>query len=257
MNKNNNYINTLEIKNLHKKYGKSKTWAIEDISFSCKPGEIIGVLGANGAGKSTTLKCITGMIPFDKGEITICGYDIKKSSLNAKHNFSFVTDSHVVFEKMTGIQYLSFMADIFDVTEKERNEQYLKLEKIFNLGDKVQNLISSYSHGMKQKICMMGSLIHSPNLWILDEPFLGLDPLVQQSLINFMHEYVAAEKSILFSSHNLDAVKKLCHRVILISHGKLIKEIIIDENIKNSTTILEQEYLQAVRNLEDNVNENS
>lgn len=249
-------MNTLEIKNLSKKYSKNAPWSIKDISFTCKPGEIIGILGANGAGKSTTLKCITGMIDYNEGSIEICGYNLKTNPIKAKSSFSFVTDNHIVFEKMTGLQYLSFMSDIYNVSNEDRDALYKQLDDIFHLGENLYQLISSYSHGMKQKICMMGSLMHSPKLWILDEPLLGLDPTTQEALLNFMREYVKDNtKSILFSSHNLDAVKKLCTKVIIISHGVLIEELELTDEIRSSSTILENYYKNTATNI-DNENTN-
>ena len=153
----------LEVKNLFKKYGKKSDYAVKDISFSCAEGEVVGILGANGAGKSTTLKCITGMIPITSGTITVSGYDVSKNPVDAKRNFSFVTDNHTVFTKMTGMQYLSFMSDVYGVPYEKRDEKIKELEGVFKLGDSINKLISGYSHGMKQKICMMGSLIHEHN----------------------------------------------------------------------------------------------
>ena len=158
---------------LFKRYGKHAPWAVEDVSFSVGEGEIVGLLGHNGAGKSTTLRCLEGMIPFDKGSVSICGRDIVREPVKAKANMGFVTDDHAVFVKMTGVQYLDFMADIYKVPVDVRAARMKELEEVFALGDSVQNLIASYSHGMRQKICMMGSLIHRPKLWVLDEPMTG------------------------------------------------------------------------------------
>ncbi len=209
----------LSVQNLSKKYAKQKNFAIKNINFNVYDGEIVGILGSNGAGKSTTLKCITGMLTPTRGEISVCGFSLKDKPLNAKGYFSFVTDTHSVFEKMTGIQFINFMADVYGVGTEERKLSFEKLEKVFCLGDNINGLICQYSHGMKQKICMMGSLIHSPKLWILDEPMIGLDPSTITSVMAFMKEYAQSGNSILFSSHNLDAVKKLCDRTIIIDKG--------------------------------------
>lgn len=233
----------LEVSSLYKKYGKTANFAIYDISFQCSKGEIVGVLGVNGAGKSTTLKCITGMIPITKGNVKICGYDIEKSPLNAKKNFSFVNDSHSVFVKMTGKQYLTFMADVYKVPFAERAELLEKLDNIFKLGDDVNKLIESYSHGMKQKICMMGSLMHKPKLWILDEPMIGLDPRTQSAVIDFMKEYVESGKTILFSSHNLDLVRRICDRVIIIKKGNLVADIVMTDDLRSQSTLFESYYI--------------
>ena len=233
---------TLEVKALCKKYSARANYAIKDISFSCEKGQIVGLLGANGAGKSTSLKCITGMIPLTEGEIFIGGKNISKNPIDAKRHFSFVTDNHATSVKMTGFQYLSFMADVYKVSKKDRQARYLELEKVFQLGDAVKKLISNYSHGMKQKICMMASLIHEPDLWILDEPMVGLDPRTQNAVINFMHAYAKKGKTILFSSHNLDVVRRVCDRVVIINKGNLVADLVIDDQMRNDHSIIESYY---------------
>lgn len=234
---------TLEINGLYKKYSEKSDYAVEDIGFNCGEGEIVGILGANGAGKSTILKCLSGMIPITKGEIKICGYSIKEEPVQAKSNFSFVTDNHAVFVKMTGMQYLAFMADVYGVPDKERESRYAELEEAFRLGDSVKRLISGYSHGMKQKICMMGSLMHSPKLWILDEPMTGLDPRTQASVTAYMRSYAAQNKTILFSSHNLDAVQRICDRAVIIDNGKLIADVGVKEYLDKNPEGLQKFYL--------------
>lgn len=219
----------LKIDSLYKKYSKKGSFAVDDLSLEIKEGEVVGILGHNGAGKSTTLKCITGMLMPTMGNIYINGISLKKNPIEAKKNFSFVTDDHNVFLKMTGLQYLNFMADVYKVDTPTRKQTYETLEKCFNLGDSIHNLIGSYSLGMKQKICMMGSLMHSPSLWILDEPLTGLDPQICNTVIDFMKDYANSGKTIIFSSHNLDAVKKLCNRVIGIKEGKLVKDVYIKD----------------------------
>ena len=233
---------TLEVKSLSKKYSARANYAVKDVSFSCEKGQIVGLLGSNGAGKSTSLKCITGMIPLTEGEICIGGYSIAKNPIDAKRSFSFVTDNHATFVKMTGLQYLSFMADVYKVPKNERRARYEELESVFQLGDAVKRLISNYSHGMKQKICMMASLIHEPDLWILDEPMVGLDPRTQNAVINFMHSYAKKGKTILFSSHNLDVVRRVCDRVVIINKGNVVADLEIDETMRNDHTILEGYY---------------
>ncbi len=215
----------LEIRGLYKKYSRKADWAVADISFRCYEGEIVGLLGHNGAGKSTTLKCLEGMLPFEKGTITIAGYDIQKDAERAKSNMGFVTDNHATFIKMTGVQYINFMADVYEVPTELRKPRLLALEEVFQLGKPIENLISSYSHGMRQKICMMGSLIHEPKLWILDEPMTGLDPRTMRAVQDFMHAYVKKGNTILFSSHALTTVAKLCDRVVLIRKGLQADEL--------------------------------
>ncbi|MEG1663069.1 MAG: ABC transporter ATP-binding protein [Clostridia bacterium] len=217
------------VKNLYKRYSKKADYAIKDINFVCRRGEIVGLMGYNGAGKSTTLKCITGMLPFSEGEIEICGKSIKNDDMAAKKNFGFVADNHAVFVKMTGFEYISFMCDVYGVPVNDRNLRIEELQKVFKLNEKIYNLISSYSHGMKQKICMMGSIIHNPTLWILDEPMIGLDPRTILAVEKFMRDYVSKGNTILFSSHNLDYVKRICDRVIVIKSGVLQADKKIDE----------------------------
>ena len=215
----------VKVQGLYKRYSKKADWAVTDVSFTCREGEIVGLLGHNGAGKSTTLKCLEGMLPYERGEIKIAGYDIRKQPEAAKAQMGFVTDNHATFIKMTGVQYLNFMADVYEVPSGERMKRLKELDAIFQLGKPISNLISSYSHGMRQKICMMGSLIHRPKLWILDEPMTGLDPRTMRAVQDFMHRYVAEGNAIIFSSHALNTVAKLCDRVVLIRRGRQVNEL--------------------------------
>lgn len=210
----------IEIESLIKQYPSASAPAVKDFSLVCYPGEIVGLLGHNGAGKSTTLKCLTGMLPFTSGSIRINGFDIKTSPVKAKFSFGFVSDKHDVFVKMTGIQYINFMADAYGVSKSERAERLGELEEIFNLGARLNEPISNYSHGMRQKICMMGSLIHRPKLWILDEPMIGLDPLTSAKVSDFMKKYALEGNCILFSSHNINSVQKICERAVIINKGE-------------------------------------
>lgn len=209
----------LKISNLVKKYNGAAAPAVNDLSLECKAGEIVGLLGHNGAGKSTTLKCLTGMIPATCGSIQINGYDIKTSPVKAKFSFGFVSDKHDVFVRMTGIQYINFMADAYLVSKSERAQRLARLDELFCLGERLNDPINNYSHGMKQKICMMGSLIHKPKLWILDEPMIGLDPLSSAKVAEFMRSYADEGNAILFSSHNVSSVGKICDRAVIISNG--------------------------------------
>lgn len=219
----------VKIDNLSKKYPRAKDYAVKNVSFVCRRGEIVGLLGVNGAGKSTTLKCLTGILPFKEGEITVLGHSVKGDGMKAKQKFGFVTDNHAVFVKMTGLEYVAFMADIYGVPADVRDKRLEELQKCFMLGDKIANLISSYSHGMKQKICMMGSLIHNPELWVLDEPMLGLDPRTMNAVSQFMKDYAAQGNTILFSTHNLDAVRRICDRAIVIRGGVVEADLVVDD----------------------------
>ncbi len=232
----------LKVEGLCKRYAKKGDWAIADISFSCYAGEMVGLLGHNGAGKSTTLKCLEGMIPYEKGEILICGNDIRKKPIAAKRNMGFVTDNHAAFLKMTGIQFINFYADIYHVPAEVRQKRLEKLEEVFCLGDAIQNLISSYSHGMRQKICMMASLIHRPKLWVLDEPMTGLDPRTQDAVQKFMRSYVKGGNTILFSSHTLGVVAKLCDRIFLLRKGQQVDSINVKEKYAEDPNFNFEEY---------------
>lgn len=239
----------VDIRRLSKKYNKKANYAVKDLNLVCYAGEIVGILGHNGAGKSTTLKCLTGMIPFEEGEILINGKSIKSSPVAAKKNFGFVTDNHSVFVKMTGMQYLNFIADMYGVDKTVRKERIAQMEECFKLGDKIYNLINSYSHGMKQKICMMGSIIHRPKVWILDEPMIGLDPATAFSVTEFMRAYVKEGNTILFSSHNLDSVQKLCNRAIMINHGRKVADLHIQTFLADNPGVdLEKFFLSDATN---------
>ena len=167
---------TLNVSHLFKLYQNAKYISARNISFEVRAGEIFGFLGVNGAGKSTTIKCITGIIPFTSGKIEICGHDIRDNPYDAKRNFGFVPDNHAVYDKLTGTEYVNYLADLYKVPAADRKKTFDKLVGLFNLENAVNNQILSYSHGMKQKISIIGALIHSPKLWILDEPMVGLDP---------------------------------------------------------------------------------
>lgn len=211
--------NAVTVEALKKKYPRARECALKGISFSIDRGEIVGLLGHNGAGKSTTLKCLTGMLPFTEGEISVFGRSVKTDATAVKASFGFVTDNHAVFSKMTGLEYIAFMADIYGVSKEDRESRLAELQECFGLGERIGTLISSYSHGMKQKICMMGSLIHNPPLWILDEPMVGLDPRTMRAVSDYMRAYAEKGGAVLFSTHNLDAVKRICDRAVVIRNG--------------------------------------
>lgn len=214
-----------EIRKLSKKYGAKSDYAVRDISFSCGEGQIVGMVGRNGAGKSTILKCLTGLLPFSEGRIFVCGHDISEDSISAKACFGYVPDVCFAFDKMTGIEYLNFLADVHRVSKSDRAARVKEFQARFSLGDSIHRLISSYSHGMKQKISVMASLIHRPRLWILDEPHTGLDPQTTAALKNYMQEYAAQGNTVLFSSHNLDIVEKICDRVVMINRGRKTEDM--------------------------------
>ncbi len=230
----------LKVKNLKKIYPKSDRVAVDDISFELRPGEIFGFLGQNGAGKSTTIKCLTGILPFDSGTIEVCGYDIVKEPIKAKMNMGYVPDNHSVYEKLTGREYVNYVADLYKVPADLRRERLQKYCKLFRLEFAIDKQIKSYSHGMKQKICIIAALIHEPKLWVLDEPMMGLDPQSTAEIIAHMREHCAKGNTVFFSSHNLDLVKKLCHRVAIVNEGHLIDLFDLAGNEENKANLEER-----------------
>ena len=236
----------VEIKKLGKKYHSKANYAVRDINIVGNEGEIIGILGHNGAGKSTTIKCITGMHPYEEGSIRIAGHDLAKDPIGAKQNFGYVSDEHILFEKMTGQEYVDFMGDIYGVSVRDRRDRIKKFQEIFQLGDSIYKPISSYSHGMKQKISLMGALIHNPKVFILDEPMVGLDPYTANALRNYFKVHAASGNLVLFSSHNLDTVEKLCDRVYIIDQGRILKEINMRE-FKRTGRSFESYFLAITR----------
>lgn len=223
---------TLKIDHLKKKYVNSKRYSINDLTLHIRAGEIFGFLGQNGAGKSTTIKCITGIHPFDEGSIVICGHDMKKDPIGAKKNTGYVPDNHSVYEKLTGREYVNYIADLYGVPLEERTERMNKYLKMFKISFAVDRQIKGYSHGMKQKICIIAALIHNPRLWVLDEPMVGLDPQSMFDIIDEMRTHTANGNTVFFSSHNIDLVSKLCDRVAIIHDGELCALIDLHEEGK-------------------------
>ncbi len=219
----------LKIENLTKSYAKSNIKAVDDLSLELNKGEIFGFLGPNGAGKTTTIKMITGILESDSGSISISGFDIKKDSINAKRNIGYVSDSHVIYDKLTGREYVDFMANIYGVDMQTRQERANKLLEKFELKDAFDSQIKTYSHGMKQKISIIGALIHNPNLWVLDEPMTGLDPQSAFQLKELMREHCNDGKTVFFSTHVLEVAEKICDRIGIIVKGKLVTVGNLDE----------------------------
>lgn len=215
----------VEIVGLYKRYGKMPVYAVSDISLECHAGEIVGLIGRNGAGKSTTIKCLTGYLPYEKGTIKICGHDIKTEPVKAKQELGYVPDNRAMFDRMTGTEYINFIADLHGTSAAVRAERIAEMQKCFCLGDKIDDMISTYSHGMRQKICLMASIIHHPRLWLLDEPMTGLDPQTAKALQEYMFRYKKAGNAVLYSSHDLDKVERTCDRVYVIDGGKIARHI--------------------------------
>lgn len=211
----------IEIKNISKEYKKNKK-VINDINLEIKDGEIFGFLGPNGAGKTTTIKMITGILEIDKGDILIDGKSIKKEPIEAKKQIGLVPDNPDVFLKLKGIEYLNFMADIYEVSTQDRVKRIKELSEKFEINNVLKNKIESYSHGMRQKLIIIGVLLHNPKNWILDEPMTGLDPKSSFELKNMMREHANQKNTVFFSTHILDVAERLCDRIGIIDKGKLL-----------------------------------
>lgn len=233
----------LEIKDLTKTYHGGKI-AVSNLSLDVQSGDIYGFIGHNGAGKTTTIKCVVGIQEFDAGDILIDGISIKEDSIRCKSMIAYIPDNPDVYEYLTGIQYLNFMADIFGLSAAEREERIRKEAEDFEITEALGDLISSYSHGMKQKLVIIGALIHRPKLLILDEPFVGLDPKATLMLKNKMHQMCDAGAAIFFSTHVLDVAEKLCNKVAIIKKGQLIVSGHIDELTKGES--LESVFMEVV-----------
>lgn len=216
----------LKICNLTKMYGDYK--AVNDLSLEIKPGEIFGFIGHNGAGKTTTLKSIAGILKFDNGEIYINGKSVINEPTECKKDIAYLPDNPDIYEYMTGIQFLNFIADIFELGA-ERENIIRKYADIFELTDSLNDSVSSYSHGMKQKLALISAFIHSPKLILMDEPFVGLDPKASHRLKELMKEFCEQGNSIFFSTHVLEVAEKLCDKVAIIKNGSLIKSGSMDE----------------------------
>ena len=211
----------LEIKGLTKRYGE-KT-AVDDLSLHIAPGTICGFIGHNGAGKTTTLKSVVGILDFDEGEILIDGISIKQDPLACKRVLAYIPDNPDLYDFMTGIKYLNFIADIFGVSPEDRRERIEKYAELFELTDDLAQPVSAYSHGMKQKLAIISAWIHTPRLIVMDEPFVGLDPKAAHSLKGMMRELCDEGGAIFFSTHVLEVAEKLCDQVAIIKGGRLIR----------------------------------
>lgn len=213
----------IKIKNVTKKYGKSFI-AVKGLNLEIKAGQIFGFIGPNGAGKTTTIKMMTGVTNPDNGSITINDIDISKDPLLAKKQFGFVPDNPDMFLRLKGIEYLNFIADIYDVKKQDRAPLINKFAKDFEIADALNDQIQTYSHGMRQKIVLIGALIHNPKVWILDEPLTGLDPKSSFKLKEMMKDHVKNGNVVFFSTHVLEVAEKLCDRIGIINKGDLVFE---------------------------------
>ena len=217
----------LRIEHLTKKYGEKK--AVDDLSLHIEKGEIYGFIGHNGAGKTTTIKSCCGILQFEEGEIYINGESVKENPLECKRNLAYIADNPDLYEFMTGVQYLNFIADVYGVSAEDRKYRIEKLAGDFELMNDLAQGISSYSHGMKQKLAIIAALLHEPKLIIMDEPFVGLDPKAAHILKELMRKMCDKGGAIFFSTHVLEVAEKLCDKVAIIKQGKILKSGTMEE----------------------------
>lgn len=233
----------LEINNFSKVYGGDKK-AADSITLCVESGDIYGFIGHNGAGKSTTIKAIVGVLDFADGEITIDGHSVKTEPMECKKVTAYIPDNPDLYENLTGIQYLNFISDVFDISSAERQERIRKYADMFEITDSLGELISSYSHGMKQKVAIISALIHEPKLMVLDEPFVGLDPKATFTLKEIMKDMCGRGAAVFFSTHVLDVAEKLCNKVAIIKQGKIIASGNMEELTGGQS--LEEVFLEVI-----------
>lgn len=239
-------IMLLDIQNFSKSYN-SKTKAVDGLSLQINEGDIYGFIGHNGAGKSTTLKCVSGILPFENGKILIDGMSIKDKPLECKKVMAYIPDNPNIYPHLTGIGYLNFICDLYGVNKENRNKKIAYYVNKLEISDILRDKISTYSHGTRQKIALISAFIHEPKLLILDEPFVGLDPKAIFILKSLMKEYVKKGHAIFFSSHVLEVVEKLCNKVAIIKNGKLISSGTLEE-VKGDES-LEDIFLELIDNV--------
>ncbi len=232
----------LKIENLTKRYDEKK--AVDGLSLHIRSGEIYGFIGHNGAGKTTTLKACCGILAFEEGEVFVDGVSVRKEPMKCKEKIAYIPDNPDLYAFMKGIQYLHFVADVFQVSSEVRQARIRKYAELFEITDALGQPISTYSHGMKQKLAVISALVHDPKLVIMDEPFVGLDPKAAHTLKGIMREICEMGGAIFFSTHVLEVAEKLCDKVAIIKGGKLIKAGTMDE-VKGDTS-LENVFLELV-----------
>ena len=230
----------LKIEHLTKRYGDKK--AVDDLTLHIRPGEIYVFIGHNGAGKTTTLKACCGILQYDEGEIAVDGVSMKRDPLACKKKIAYLPDNPDLYDFMTGTQFLNFVADIFGVSESERRQKISSLADAFEISANLADSVSSYSHGMKQKLAIISALVHSPKLVIMDEPFVGLDPKASHLLKELMRKICDDGGAIFFSTHVLEVAEKLCDKIAILKNGKLIQSGTVEEVIGNAS--LENVFLE-------------
>lgn len=232
----------LDIRGYSKSYGGGKK-ACDDVCISVESGDIYGFIGHNGAGKSTTIRAVVGVLDFDEGEIYIDGHSVKDDPMACKRITAYIPDNPDLYENLTGIQYLNFIADVFEIDAQKRKELIQKYAEMFEITDALGDAINSYSHGMKQKVAIISALIHEPKLLVLDEPFVGLDPKAAFTLKQIMHDMCEKGTAVFFSTHVLDVAEKLCNKLAIIKQGKIIAEGSMEELTKGHS--LEEVFLEV------------
>lgn len=239
----------IELKNVSKKYKKDKS-IIDNLNLKINDGEIFGFLGPNGAGKTTTIKMITGILEIDEGDIFIDNISVTKNPLEAKKKIGLVPDSPDIFLKLKGIEYLNFIADVYDVSTEDRVKKIKELSKKFEIENVLNNKIESYSHGMRQKLLIIGALLHNPKNWILDEPLTGLDPKSSFELKKLMREHVNENNMVFFSTHILEVAERLCDKIGIINNGKLLFVGTYEEmkNKLKENKSLEELFMEIIKN---------
>ena len=242
----------IRLEHVSKQYGKGKVKALDDLTLHVEKGKVFGFIGPNGAGKTTTIKLLTGILAPTEGSVIIGGQDMVANPLAAKRLIGFVPDSHEMYERLTGLEYLNFMADIYGVDAAARKSHMEKYLALFELEDAAGDQIRSYSRGMKQKLTIIGALIHQPPVWILDEPMVGLDPKATHLLKEEMRRHCEAGNTVFFSTHVLDVAEKLCDEIAIINKGKLIAEGTLEElRSGEKGASLEQLFLEMTGEAEE------
>ena len=239
----------LRIEHFSKTYPGGKR-AVEDLSLEVKPGEIYGFIGHNGAGKTTTIRAVAGVINFTEGRIWVAGHDVQSEGVEAKRAMAFLPDNPDLYDFMTGIGYLNFIADVYNLSQEERTQRIQRYADGFELTQQLGSMIGSYSHGMKQKLALISAFIRQPKLLILDEPFVGLDPLASHKLKEYLKELCSQGGAVFFSTHVLEMAEKLCHRVGILKQGRLICQGTLEEITAGAT--LEELFLQQAQEVEQN-----
>lgn len=242
----------IRLEHVSKQYGKGKVKALDDLTLHVEKGKVFGFIGPNGAGKTTTIKLLTGILAPTEGKVVIGGQDMVENPLAAKRMIGFVPDSHEMYERLTGLEYLNFMADIYGVDAASRKAHIEKYLALFELEDAAGDQIRSYSRGMKQKLTIIGALIHHPPVWVLDEPMVGLDPKATHLLKEEMRRHCEAGNTVFFSTHVLDVAEKLCDEIAIINKGKLIAEGTLEElRSGEKGASLEQLFLEMTGEAEE------